>query len=123
VSAIATSTAQGKHRLALIKSLVVVLKSHNLLLDMMKLLLIVLAVYILGIIINYAIDLQDMEKFNVLSASILNNPQTTDPKAEKVKAKWVYAFVSFVAELMWPILLITNIEENSAIALFPRNSN
>ena len=123
MSAIATSTAQGKHRLALIKSLVVVLKSHNLLLDMMKLLLIVLAVYILGIIINYAMDLQDMEKFNVLSASILNNPQTTDPKAEKVKAKWVYAFVSFVAELMWPILLITNIEENSAIALFPRNSN
>jgi hypothetical protein len=123
VSAIATSTAQGKHRLALIKSLVVVLKSHNLLLDMMKLLLILLAVYILGIIINYAIELQDMEKFTVLSASIMNNPQTTDPKAEKVKAKWVYAFVSFVAELMWPILLITNIEENSAIALFPRNSN
>ena len=123
MSAIATSTAQGKHRLALIKSLVVVLKSHNLLLDMMKLLLILLAVYILGIIINYAIELQDMEKFTVLSASIMNNPQTTDPKAEKVKAKWVYAFVSFVAELMWPILLITNIEENSAIALFPRNSN
>ena len=27
-----------------------------------------------------------VEKFTVLSASIMNNPQTTDPKAEKVKA-------------------------------------
>jgi hypothetical protein len=80
---------------------------------MMKLLLIVLAVYILGIIINYAIDLQDMEKFNVLSASILNNPQTTDPKAEKVKAKWVYAFVSFVAALMWPMLLISKLRRTA----------
>ena len=75
----------------------------------MKHLLIVLAVYVLGIIINYAMELQDMEKFTVLSASIMNNPQTTDPKPEKVKAKWVYAIVSFVAALMWPMLLISKL--------------
>lgn len=54
-----------------------------------------------------------MEKFTVLSASIMNNPQTTDPKVKKVKAKWVYAFVSFIAALMWPMLLISKLRRTA----------
>lgn len=65
-----------------------------------------LVVYFLGIVINYAIDLQDMEKFSVISASTMNNPQNTDPKLENVKIKRVYAFVALVGALMWPMLLI-----------------
>ena len=82
---------------------------------MMNLLLIALAIYLLGITITYAIDLQDMEKFSVISESILNNPQITDPEAEKVKAKWVYAFVAFVGSLMWPVLLINRFKSTEKV--------
>ena len=72
---------------------------------MIKFLLIVPAIYLLGIIIKYVIDLQDLEKFSAICAS-MNNLQTSDPKAEKINAKWAYAFVAFVGALLWPVLLV-----------------
>lgn len=74
---------------------------------MTKILLTVLAIYLLGVVINYATDLQDMEKFSVVSTSIMSDSQAVDSKTEKIKAKWVYAFVAFLGALVWPLLLIS----------------
>ena len=73
---------------------------------MIQILLIVLVVYLLGVVINYARALQDMEKFSVVSASIMSDSQTVDSEAEKIQAKWLYAFVAFLGALVWPVLLI-----------------
>jgi len=48
-----------------------------------------------------------MEKFSIVSASIMSDSQAVDSEAEKIKAKWVYAFVAFLGALVWPLLLIS----------------
>ncbi len=71
----------------------------------MNLQLTLLGIYLLGVLIKYFISLQELEKFSAISLS-LSNPKGSDPKAEKVVAKWVYAIVAFFGSLLWPILLL-----------------
>jgi len=67
----------------------------------MNFLLIVLGLYLLGVIIDYVINLQDLEKFSEIAAPLIN-PQASNLKKEKVKAKLVYAIVAFFGALTWP---------------------
>lgn len=67
----------------------------------MNFLLIVLGLYLFGIVIDYVINLQDLEKFSEIAAPLIN-PQVSDLKTEKVKAKLAYAIVAFFGALIWP---------------------
>ena len=65
--------------------------------------LIVLVVYLLGVIIKFFIELQDLDKFSEIAAQMIN-PEASDPAAEKGKAKLVYVFVILFGSLIWPLL-------------------
>ncbi len=76
----------------------------------MNILWILLDIYLLSVVIEYAINFKNLDKFSEVAVSLIN-PNASNIESEKLKIKLASAILFFFFAFVWPIKFFLKTEQ------------